>query len=201
MGILFEKLPSSVTVGEREYPINTDYRCMAKFEQAMLTTDRGDRKATAKIFYDALSDFYQGDIPADVDEAIKKMWWFYRCGEPVDSKTNKAGTKDFKRLYDYEIDGALIISAFADTYGIDIVNKGLHWWLFRSYFTGLNDDTRFVQIMSYRGMDLREFKGKLRQRYAKLQEKYALPVIKQTPMNIQERDELFLKKMRQKMGR
>lgn len=201
MGILFEKLPSSVKVGEREYPINTDYRCMAKFEQDMLTTDRGDRKATSQIFYNALFDFYNSNIPLELSEAIEKMWWFYRCGEPIDSKLNKAGTSNFKRLYDYNIDGALIVSAFADTYGIDLINKGLHWWLFRSYFAGLGDDTRFVQIMSYRGMDLREFKGKMRQRYAKLQQKYALPEVKQTPMNLQERDDLYLKKMRQKMGR
>ena len=195
MAILFEMLPSSVQVGGREYVVNTDFRCMAKFEQDMLTSDRGDKRTLNRIMLTALVDFYQKNIPPETDEAIEQMWWFYRCGEDFESKTNTAGTRNFKRLYDYDIDGALIISAFADTYGIDLVNDGLHWWLFRSYFVGLGENTRFVQIMSYRGVDLKDFKGEMRKTYARLQKKYALPIIKQTPLSPEERDEQFKRRL------
>ena len=97
-----------------------------------------------------------------LNEAIDKMWWFYRCGEPLDSRINSSGTKHTKRLYDYDIDSALIVSAFADTYGIDLVSSKMHWWQFKAYFAGLNESTRFVKVMSYRGMDLSQFKGKMR---------------------------------------
>ena len=195
MSILFEKLPTAVTVAGAELPINTDYRVMAKFEQRILTTDRGNRALTARIFTDTLAEFYKQHIPMDnISEAIDKMWWFYRCGEDVSSKRNQAGAKNTQRLYDYDIDGAMIAAAFMDTYHMDIINKSLHWWLFRSYFSELGENTRLVKIMSFRGADLHDYKGKQRQFYARMKKKYALPVIHQTPMTLEDRDKMFLER-------
>lgn len=195
--IIFESLPYSVRIGEHEYKINTDYRIMAKYEQALLTGDRGDKAAMSKVIITSLFQWLNNALPpADhIDEAIDKMWWFYRCGEPLESKINSTGTKHTKRLYDYDIDGALIVSAFADTYGIDLISSDMHWWQFKAYFAGLGEDTRFVKIMSYRGMDLSQFKGKMRSFYAEMQKLYALPEVHQTPMTLQERDEQFKKRM------
>lgn len=191
--LLLEKLPYSVRVGESEYEIEPDYRIMAKFEQGILTGDRGDKKAMSELLVKCLFDFYKENIPTDLKQAVDEMWWFYRCGEPVNSKLNSVGTKHFKRLYDYDVDAPLIASAFADTYGIDIISSKMHWWQFKAYFMGLSDDTRFVKIMSYRGMDLSEIKGAQRKFYARLQKKYELPEVHQTPMTMQERDEMFIK--------
>ena len=195
--IIFDSLPYSVRIGEQDYKINTDYRVMAKYEQALLTGDRGDKEAMTKVIVKSLFEWLNNTLPpADqLSEAIDKMWWFYRCGEPLDSKINSAGTKHTKRLYDYDVDGALIVSAFADTYGIDLVSSKMHWWQFKAYFAGLNEDTRFVKIMSYRGMDLSQFKGKMRSFYAEMQKLYALPEVHQTPMTLKERDEQFKKRM------
>lgn len=195
MSILFQVLPETLQVGDTVYPINTDYRCMARFEQLLMTSDRGDRKKVAQIFAETLNDLYKGNIPKDMSEAIDKMWWFYRCGEDISSRTNQAGTRHNKRLYDYDADGALIAAAFMDTYGVDIIKDGLHWWLFRSYFSELGENTKIVKIMSYRGMDLKEYKGKIRKRYAELQRYYALPEVHQTPMTKEERDAEFKRRM------
>jgi hypothetical protein len=191
--LLLEELPYSIKVGETEYDIEPDYRVMAKFEQGILTGDRGDKKAMSELLVKCLVDFYKHNIPSDVKEAVDKMWWFYRCGEPLNSKINAAGTRNYKRLYDYDIDAPLIVSAFADTYSVDIISIKMHWWQFKAYFMGLSDETRFVKIMSYRGLDLSEFKGKQKKYYAKLQKKYELPEIHQTPMTLQERDEAFIR--------
>lgn len=198
MSILFDKLPSAVQIAGVEYPINPDYRVMAQFEQQILTSDRGNRETTARIMTDTLLKFYKDKLPDDMTEAINKMWWFYRCGEDITSKNNQAGTKNAVRLYDYEIDGAMIAAAFADTYHIDIINNDLHWWLFRSYFTELGENTRLVRIMSFRGCDLRQYKGKQRQFYAKMKKKYELPVIHHTPMTLEERDRMFLERYKRK---
>ena len=198
MSILFDKLPSAVTIAGAEHPVNTDYRIMAQFEQKMLTTDRGNKAETARIMTETLLKFYKGKIPDDVTEAINQMWWFYRCGEDITSKTNQAGTKNTQRLYDYDIDGAMIAAAFADTFHIDIINNDLHWWLFRSYFSELGENTRLVRIMTFRGCDLHDYKGKQRQFYAKMKKRYELPVIHQTPMTLEERDKMFLERFKRK---
>lgn len=190
--LLFEELPYSVRVGEKEYNIDPDYRIMARFEQGILTSDRGDKKAMSKLLVGCLVDFYKGEIPSDIQSAMDSMWWFYRCGEPLDSKINSTGTKQYKRLYDYDVDAALIASAYADTYGIDIISSKMHWWQFKAYFMGLSDETRLVKVMSYRGVDLSQFKGSQRKHYAKLQARYALPEIHQTPMTAEERDAAFI---------
>lgn len=195
--IIFESLPYSVRIGETDYKINTDFRVMAKYEQALLTGDRGDKKAMSRVIVLSLFEWLENQFPPTeyLEDAIDKMWWFYRCGEPLDSKINSTGTKHTKRLYDYDIDGALIVSAFADTYGIDLVASKMHWWQFKAYFAGLNEDTRFVKIMSYRGMDVSQFKGRIKSFYAEMQKLYALPEVHQTPMTLQERDEQFKKRM------
>ena len=52
----------------------------------------------------------------------------------------------------------------------------MHWWEFKALLQGLNDDTQFVKIMSYRAIDLGKIKDKEeKKRYKELQELYALP--------------------------
>lgn len=192
----FFKLPSAVTVAGVEFNVNTDFRCMARFENAMLRTDRNDRKATARVIADTLHDFYKGNIPAELNAAIEAMWWFYRCGEDVTSRVNKAGNnRKNVRLYDYEIDMGHIISSFR-AYNIDLTSCNLHWWVFRSLFADLPSDCEFMKIMCYRGMDLNEIKNrKERKRFARLKEFYALPVQKKAPLTKEERDRLFKERL------
>lgn len=159
--ILFDKLPSAVTVAGVELPVNTDFRCMARFENELLKDNGRDKKKRAEIFKTAMISFYEGNIPNDLDAAIKAMWWFYRCGEPVTSSKNRAGaTRRNVRLYDYEIDGQRIASAFRAQYGIDLTSCELHWWLFRGYFADLGENCEFVKIMSYRGINLNDISNK-----------------------------------------
>lgn len=195
--ILFDKLPSAVTVAGVELPVNTDFRCMARFENELLKDNGRDKKKRAEIFKTAMISFYKDNIPNDLDAAIKAMWWFYRCGEPITSSKNRAGaTRRNVRLYDYEIDGQRIASAFRAQYGIDLTSCELHWWLFRGYFADLGENCEFVKIMSYRGINLNDISNKKeRERYRKLKEFYALPTEKAIPMTKEERDEAYRKRL------
>ena len=76
--IIFDSLPYSVRIGEQDYKINTDYRVMAKYEQALLTGDRGDKEAMTKVIVKSLFEWLDNTLPpADqLSEAIDKMWWF-----------------------------------------------------------------------------------------------------------------------------
>lgn len=198
-GILFEKLPSSVSIGGREFVINTDFRCMAAFENELLKC-KGTRnvKQRAEVFGKALSSFYINNIPANVNEAVNMMWWFYRCGEDITQNKNRAGiSRRNERLYDYEIDGERIAAAFRSQYNIDLTNEKLHWWLFKSYFCGLSSECEFVKVMCYRGIDLKDIKnGKERARYKRLKEHYALPAVHFAPMTKEERDRAYMQRLK-----
>lgn len=196
-GILFGELPCSVTVAGEEFPINTDFRCMAEFEHKIMTTHKNDGKRNSETFINTLKKFYKENIPHDINEAIKKMWWFYRCGESINNRINTFGnTSRNVRLYDYEIDAPRIAAAFKNQYGIDLTCCSLHWWLFKAYMSSLNSDCDFVKIMGYRSMDLKKIRNaQERNRYKKLQEYYKLPEIKTVPMTKEERDAAFRRNM------
>lgn len=201
--VLFSKLPLSVIIGKAEYAIDTDFRVMAEFENAIMNSDRNDSKKSAEIFTNTLKRFYLGNVPHDINAAIDRMWWFYRCGEDAGSQKNTYGnTSRNQRLYDYEIDGSRIISAFKSQYNIDLTSENLHWWLFKSYFMDLDTECNFVKIMSYRGINLKDIKNaKERNRYKRLKELYKLPTVKTTPLTKEERDELFKQRLLNRVNR
>ncbi len=125
----------------------------------------------------ALNLFYQKlELITDIEKAIDKILWFYKCGK--EEKTGENNNKENKKqIYSYEFDDELIYSAFKDQYGVDLQDiKYLHWWKFKAMFEGLKDDNQIVKIMGYRAMDTSKIKDKdERKHYKKLQKLYALP--------------------------
>jgi hypothetical protein len=73
--IIFEALPYSVRIGETDYKIDADFRLMAKYEQSLLTGDRGDKEAMTKIIVDTLFRWLGNQLPKveQLNEAIDKM--------------------------------------------------------------------------------------------------------------------------------
>ena len=139
---MYNKLPHSVTINNREITINTDYRLFVKFELEMQGND------TKKAIKNVLSAFYPA-FSLITEEMVDKFIWFYKCGK-TDVINNSKGKKTSKnRAYDYEIDDDLIYSAFMETYHIDL-SKPLHWWKFKALFNGLNSECEFCKIKSYR---------------------------------------------------
>lgn len=164
---LYKKYPVTVEIDGKLYAIDTDFRLMMQFE---LSAQREDKNSIAEI----ISDFYYGNIPANIDEAIHRMIVFYLCSEePNDKKTG--GTREKKRCYAFDEDWKFITSAFRHQYGIDLVDSKMHWYEFSALFSGLTDETEFVKIMQYRCTDIRKIKNKEeKNRIRRLQQRYAL---------------------------
>ena len=185
--IMDYSLPKSLFIGEKEYPVRYDYRCIldicAVLEEPEL--ERGDRvEAAIQIFYPELEE-----IPdEDLKEAIERCFWFINGGEGA---TGKEGPK----LVSWEKDVKYIISPInrvigqeirAIPYDIETNTGGLHWWTFLSAYMEIGDCT-FAQIVRVRsqlakGKPLDKFdkewymKNKeivdLRARYTKEEEEY-----------------------------
>lgn len=174
---MYNKLPHTLIINNKEITINTDYRLFVRFELEMQGND------TKKAIQNVLSAFYPAFLLNNItSEMVDKFIWFYKCGkQEMEKKNSKKGSKD--RAYDYEIDDDLIYSAFMETYNIDL-SKYLHWWKFKALFSGLNSECEFCKIKSYRLYDGKD------KNLLELKEAYKLP-----PTKIELEDKLRQQKL------
>lgn len=171
MNMLIDLLPTSVEVDNKEYKINSDFRASMLFEM-MMSDEELDKEE--KII-NALQLYYPV-IPANINEAVKKIMWFYGCGK--DNKKHKGIENTVnEQIYSYEYDDSYIYSAFLTQYNIDLQDiEYLHWWKFKAMFKALKDDNMIVKIMGYRSLDLNTIKDKEQKaNYRKLKKIYELP--------------------------
>lgn len=171
MNILIDLVPESVEIDRTEYKIRTDFRVSILFEMMMQDEELSNKEKLLKAL-----ELYYPIIPDNVEEAIEKIKWFYRCGKDiVKSNTNNKG--ESVKIYDYEYDDDYIYSAFLSQYNIDLQDiRHLHWWKFKAMFKSLNEDNKIVKIMQYRSIDLSEIKDKEQNAYyRKMKKLYEIP--------------------------
>lgn len=184
MNILIDKLSTILKNRVGDIDFNTNFRIGMLFE--MLMQDRNIPKEIKVI--QAIKLYYpHPEQITDIEKAYDDIIWFYTCGKSdfnnnkkdEEEKTTKKKDKSAKdeRIYDYEYDDGYIYSAFIQQYGMDLQEiEYLHWWKFKSMFNGLNKDTKIVEIMEYRAIDLGKIKDKdEKNRYKKLKKIYSLP--------------------------
>lgn len=175
--ILLDPLPSVISIGGYEEPVDTDFRNFIRLEK-FLFQDMPDEKKILKI----LGLFFDRIAPQNIKEAVNGILYIYRCGEDAEEKKARAKKNGNvvikqKMIYDYDYDAPYIYAAFLTQYGIDLNEiKNLHWWKFHAMFRSLDSRNKIVEIMSYRATDLSKITDKhQRQRIAEMQRVYALP--------------------------
>lgn len=135
-------------------------------------------------------------------EAYQHLIEFYIAGEQAAEPTSNdaASGPDKGPTFDYRCDAPYIVAAFQQAYGIDLTTAKLHWFRFRALFAALPEDTLMAKIMSWRTMDLSEYEGSMRDRYADLQERFALPAELRggaaRVVSVEEHDAAFLARFR-----
>ena len=175
MNILLDYLPTSFSIDGKKYEFNYDFRTSILFCLLMQDTELTEEQ---KILQGL--QLYYPVIPSNIEEAYKKILYFYSRGKEIeDNKKVKQGKRIFKRnnnrAYDFEIDADLIFSAFMTQYNINLNRDNLHWWEFMSLFNSLKDDTEIVKIMNYRTIDVNTIEDKKeRKMYKQLQDYYSL---------------------------
>lgn len=168
MNLLLDKLPKE----HEGIKIDTNFRNFILFELLMQDNEIGiDEKVRI-----TLDLFFDNEVE-DIEKAINCILWFYKCGKEEKKTTSNTTNKKNKQIYSFEYDDEYIYSAFLQQYNINLNSiKYLHWWEFKALFQCLGEDCLFVQIMSYRAIDLSKIKDKSeKDRYRKLQKTYALP--------------------------
>lgn len=193
MEIFNNKLPHSVNIGEIEIQINTDFRFSITFEEMIkeynLEEDE-ERKEfwdkALKLYYPILNiNFDKSTIEKknmfnfvidNVNEAIEKLMWFYRCGrDPIKNTEGQRPPKE--EIYNFTYDEPKIYASFMQQYNRNIREENIHWWDFKALFDGLNEDTEIKKVISIRATDLTKIKDReMKDHYRKLKKICKIPL-------------------------
>jgi len=145
------KLPETVRIDGKEYPIRYDFRIGMQFDR-IRSSGKSDSDRVIRLL-----QLYYPKIPVNVTEAINQMLWFYRCGEPEEEteETKRKGQRYQRRnsrepAFSFSQDAPYIYAAFKEQYGLDLTTADLHWWKFMALFESLNEETKMSKIMYYR---------------------------------------------------
>ena len=130
-------LPESVEVNGVYHPIQSDYRYGIIFFRMAYK----ERHAAADYAF-----FFSAGMPDDTDAAVAALAAFYF---PAEALPRREGQETGSPVLDYELDADLIYAAFAEQYGIDLVDTRLHWHKFHALMKGLNG-TKLNEIMGFR---------------------------------------------------
>ncbi len=143
-------LPTSVEIGDVEYPIRSDYRVALDCIQIMGDAELADDERTLLLF----EVFYEDWEAIDPDfwqEALDRVFWFIGGGKEK-SRAKKP------KLMDWEQDFPLIAAPVNRVLGFEIRDVAyLHWWSFLAAYNEIGD-CLFAQVVSIRKKRL---KGKL----------------------------------------
>ena len=161
----FETPPEQLTIDGVNYPIDTDFRTWIKFQNIIISNKSDDEKTADLIYY--ISEM---GLPFS-ENTIKSMVEFFKGGE-----IRKPKTDNKKIAYDFETDGSLIYSAFLTQYNFDLISEKMHWWKFKSLFSGLDDSHMISKIMWARTADQSKMSKEMKEYANKLRENYPLNV-------------------------
>lgn len=145
MNILTDRCPDEIIVDGRSYKIITDWKDWVKFYCMLDDPDLRDRDRE----YIAMQYFTESE-PIDSDEAMKALIKF-ASGEdmPQAGKSNKQAVTKKAACFSWLYDGAFVLSAFRQYYGIDLRTEKMHWYVFLSLFQGIPDDSPLKSVCSY----------------------------------------------------
>ena len=175
MNLLIDEVPTTVIIDDVEFEINSDFRISMMFELLINDPELSERER----LYQALILYYP-IIPSNLEAAVDKIMWFYKCGkeeQDENNNTNKSsGKKTVKKIYDYEHDSEIIFASFMKSYNINLQRDNLHWWEFKSLFDNIDEDSKLYKIMEIRSVNLSQVKDKDKKNYyKKMKDLYKLP--------------------------
>lgn len=169
-----KNLPKRIKIKTHKYRIVTDFRGWITFELIINNPEIDNITKQLTILDSMVIDSI---FPEDIEGVMNALFSFYFLNKERKKENKK--NKETEVAYSFEYDWNYIYAAFMQQYKIDLFNTNMHWFLFKSLFDCLHDDTQFMKIVSYRTTNIASIKDKnMRQKYMELKERYALPMVK-----------------------
>ena len=136
-------LPTSVTIGETEYGIRSDYRAVLEICTALSDPELSERDKGAVV----LTIFYpdaEKIPPESYQEAIRRCFWFINCGDDTEPAHKRP------KLMDWDQDFRYIVSPVNRVLGAEVRSlEYLHWWTFIAAYYEIGE-CLFAQIVRIR---------------------------------------------------
>ena len=169
MNILTDKLPDSIMISGSEYPMHTDFRVWIKIEE-LLTVGFSEEN-----FMQALLLCYIEKFPPNIEIALNEIIRFL-AGYKEGLKPSSNHEQRSSPIYNFTHDANYIFSDFMSVYDINLSITNLHWFIFKSLFEGLPEDSKIMKIIGYRSIKLSDIKDKEQKKfYRKMKRLYKLP--------------------------
>lgn len=165
--MLLNKYPEAIEVDGVRYKLNTDFRVALRCFEVIDDEEVDEYERTLAITYLLL-----GDIPFDkLDKILPLLKRYLSCGEEQNEEELES-----KRDMDLLHDEKYIVASFMSDYNMDLSKIGhIHWWQFITLVGGLTNDCILNRVREIRTMDLKDYKGKARQKLQRAKEQLALP--------------------------
>ena len=180
MNILYEDLPTAVSVHGETYEVLTDFRDWIRFSDLVSDSQIDDSEKIG-----IMSEWYVCGCPGAAKDMIDGLIKFFSSdGEDSDQEDTEAGetdspaeeAKSMRQLYSYSEDAAYIICGFLECYGIDLLEiPYMHWWKFKALLNAMSEETEFKKRIQYRSIDASKIKDSSeRRRIQRIQAHIAL---------------------------
>lgn len=179
------KPTKSIRIGDIDYPIRVDFRTWIKVESILKDSDIPNQFKLSMII--TLCDLFYGDVDIvseETDAIYDGIFSFWRMFKPMNPKARRSNDI----AYRYDVDFDLIAAAFMQQYNINLFTQDLHWFVFKSLFDGLSENTMFRKIVGYRTVDLSKVPKEQKKEYSELKEFYRIKdesVHRKTPQEIE----------------
>lgn len=136
---MFE-IPTSIHIADTKLKIreNGDYRmvldCFSALNDIELTKEERVYCCLI-IFYEEFNDITDLMKFPWLNEAVRKMYWFFNCGDD-----KGIGASKHKKLIDWEGDSQLIASAVNNVANTEVrLAEYIHWWTFMGYYLAIGE--------------------------------------------------------------
>lgn len=170
MWLTKNELPKKIKTDTTSYQIETDFRSWIMFENIMVDTGIQDKYKLYFMLDRVMKEDYNYE---EIEHILHALFSFYRLDKPIKQLQQTSSVIG----YQYEYDMELILSAFRQQYGIDLLCVNMHWWEYKSLFDSLTDKTKFIQVVGYRTADTSNMDKEQKKHYEKLKMFYALPSV------------------------
>lgn len=127
-------LPDKLTVNGKDYKILTDFRIWIEFNRLA-----ANGEYPTGIFIEKMPENAEW-----IEQALEFL-------QSPNATPNSSGSESQVLAFDFIRDGAYIVAAFMQAYGINLTEVDyMHWHLFKALFEGLPEDTKMSHIINYR---------------------------------------------------
>lgn len=144
--------PKYVEVGDKTYPINTDFRIAIECNRIAEDNSIGNLERALAVIYTLFGEEALDDTE-HYDKLLELAQKYLCCGKELE-ENNEKPDMDFIEDMDY------IEASFMSDYKIDLSNVEMHWWKFFNLMNGLSNSEMGNCCVLNRIRNLRTFNTK-----------------------------------------